>query len=179
MDQPNTLVVYYSDTGNTRLAAEQAASLLDAVLEPIQPRGLKAGLWGYLLRAWAAFRGRPAGIEDSRNDPRAFDLVVVCSPVWMGHISTPARAYLMRHVRNLRQIALVLTSSAGVKVKVARDLTDICGRQPVAVARITDADRKNGQDRDKITEFVALAKAAVLDGSVEASGGAKKSLIGG
>ncbi|GGX57142.1 flavodoxin family protein [Saccharospirillum salsuginis] len=88
----NTLVLYYSRTGNNRYLAEHVASHLNADLEAIRPR-----LGGLLFQILFSFLPFSPGIRPLTHDVQQYDRLVVCGPVWMGRLIAPLRTALKRY----------------------------------------------------------------------------------
>ncbi len=155
------LVVFYSETGNTRGAAEAVARRLNAELEAIEVEGLRSGLLGYGQRIWWALRGRPAAIAATKQDPADFDLVVLCSPVWAGHVSPPLRGYLLQAAGHLPAVALLVTSGGSNPGSAFTDMAALAGKTPVAELDISDRERRRGEDTTKLGAFIDKLEAEV------------------
>ncbi|MDK2882949.1 MAG: hypothetical protein PWP58_1285, partial [Bacillota bacterium] len=102
-------VVYYSRTGNTAEAATKLASLLEADIIRIEDLENRNGVTGFLRSAYEAVAGKNAAIAETDVDLSVYDLVVLCTPVWAGKISSPARAFLSMYGKSLRSVAYLLT----------------------------------------------------------------------
>ncbi|HNY23077.1 MAG TPA: hypothetical protein PKO22_13105 [Treponemataceae bacterium] len=87
-----TLVAYYSKSGNNEYLARRLASELGCDCERIAPRF--GGMFFQLL--FTAFK-KGFGIRSLSRDPAGYDRVVVCGPLWMGHLAYPALAFIKRH----------------------------------------------------------------------------------
>lgn len=82
------LVLYYSNTGNTRKVAKALAEQLGADLAEVTCRAYRAW-YGPLAMAWDIFtRHRPRVSVAVRKDAH-YDLVVLGSPVWAAHAAPP------------------------------------------------------------------------------------------
>ncbi|MFW6133034.1 MAG: flavodoxin family protein [Planctomycetota bacterium] len=87
------VVVYYSRTGKTKLAAEKLAAQLDADVEEIREDKDRSGLLGFLAAGKDAALGRAAELtsEHSLEGRRA---VVLATPVWAGTAAPAMFAYI-------------------------------------------------------------------------------------
>ena len=153
------LLVFYSDSGHTRKAIDGVATLLNAAgwqtaVEMIEPLDLKPGAWGFFMRALRAGTKRASAIAPPRHDPGDFDLVIIGSPLWGRHLSTPAQGYLKRTAAKLPPVAVVATMSGSPLAPLEKDVAEIIGRRPVAAVGITDRERVHGEDGGKIATFV-------------------------
>jgi len=165
MAEPHVIVAYYSQHGHTERVAQKLGEALNASLEPIVTSDLKHGMFGFLLQGWSAIRGHPARIEPIAHDPAAADLVIVGSPVWANHVSTPARAYLERHARACRAIALFVTLGGEQPHQALQDMAQACGRQPIARLAVHEADFSTGRVQDRIDGFVRQVRTALGGGT--------------
>ena len=96
-----TLVLYYSNTGNTQKCAEALAQQLGAELGEITC-GAYLRWYGPLAMAWDIFtRHRPR--VDVLTPPGAhYDLTVIGGPVWAARAARPAGARIRAPRRSLR-----------------------------------------------------------------------------
>jgi flavodoxin len=108
----NTLVVFYSRTGNTRRAAERLAKALDADLEEIREARDRAGMAGFLRSGYEAVARQCPPILPPRKAPRDYARVVLGTPVWAGRMASPVRSFLQGHGQDLRRLALFATCGA-------------------------------------------------------------------
>lgn len=154
MSGEKILTVYYSDTGHTKHVADEIAARLSTVLERIVAPGLRRGVWGALQRNWTAGFGRPVTIGAIGVRPGDFDLVIVGSPLWSGHASSPVRTWLKQHRPALTQAAFFLTSGRQSPGQGFDEMLSASGRNPVACLHVTDDDRSSGQDSGRIHDFI-------------------------
>lgn len=150
-----TLVVFYSESGHTRRAANRIAALLGAELEEIRAQGLWRGLGGYLQRIWLALRALQVGIAPPQKDPRNFARVLICSPVWAGHVSSPMRSYLIQMTGRLPEVAFVLTSGGRDVASALAEMAQLAGRTPLAEVAISARDRRRQEVEGKLDAFLA------------------------
>lgn len=127
MSDPKVLVVYFSRTGNTRRVALEIARQLGAEVEEIGSLDRRSGLIGYVRSAFEGWSGRAAAIRPPRLDPRAFDLVVIATPVWFASPASPTRAYLAAVAPALRNVAVVLTLGGAGDLRALGQLEEIVG----------------------------------------------------
>jgi flavodoxin len=151
------LVVYFSRSGYTQRMAEHIARVTAADCEAIRERSSRKGLRGYWRSAREALRGRAVDIEPDTLQPRDYALVIIGTPVWAGHVSSPVRAWITRHRDELRRVALFCTQGGSGGEKVLQQMAGLCERAPVATAIFSDAEIDGGQYLGK-----AHALAAVL-----------------
>lgn len=83
-------VVYYTRFGHTRALAEQLALELGAELREI--RGVRAH--SYPVMGFGAIFNAHFRIHPMDLDFSAFDVVVLCTPIWAGRPACPTRTFL-------------------------------------------------------------------------------------
>lgn len=150
------LVVYFSRTGYTRKVAEEIASRCGADLEAIEDLRSRAGLFGYLRSGREALRKQPADIRPAARNPSDYDLVVLGTPVWAGHVSSPMRAYLAAHGSALEQVAFFCTLGGSGAEAAFADMADLGRREPLASLALNDRELKRGGYADKLDRFLAV-----------------------
>jgi len=107
-----TLVVYYSRTGNNRFVAQRLADALTCEVEEIRPA---FGGFFFLLAGSALKIG--VGNRRLRNDPAAFDRVILCGPIWMGTVVQPLRAFLSKYRKTIKSLTFVTACGSDEKSK--------------------------------------------------------------
>ena len=155
----NILVVYFSRSGYTRRVAEYIAHAVGADCEAILEGRSRRGLLGYWRSAREGMRGIASDIEPGSANPRDYRLVVLGSPVWAGHVSSPVRAYIARHKTDLSNVALFCTEGGSGAPRVLQAMAALCGRTPVATAFFTDRDIDGAGFDSKAAPFISALTA--------------------
>ena len=84
------LVAYFSRTGSTERLALQLAQMVGADIELVKPLTSYAGTSGYFKGIWhSLLRHRPT--VSYERDAATYPVVIIGSPVWVGHICAPIR----------------------------------------------------------------------------------------
>jgi len=144
------LVAYYSRTGTTKHVAEQLAHSLGADIEVILDHVPRAGVLGYLRSTIDGTLRHYADIAASTHDPADYQLVLVGTPVWNRSISSPTRAYLARHWRDLPSVGFFCTFGGyGVQQAIGH-MTELCGKHPIWTLALRDHEVKRGYDATAI-----------------------------
>lgn len=143
-----TLVVYYSRSGTTKRVAGYLAEALGADLELIEEPRSRAGVGGYLRSAFEAVGKRLPSIQ-TRRDPRDYGLVVVGTPVWFGTMSSPVRAYLVAHAKQLPRAAFFAVMGGRGGDDAVREMQRATGAvsAPTCVLRQDDVEHDRYRDR--------------------------------
>ena len=155
------LLVYYSRSGVTRKAAEKIAELLrgtpgvELTIEEILDKKDRRGLRGWLGGGYDAMRKRPAAIEDVKVDVRAFDLVVIGTPVWAWTVTPAVRVFCEGHGRSAARVAFYCTMGGSGNERTFETMEQLCAKAPAATASFIDRNVKTGSP----DHFVAVARA--------------------
>ncbi len=152
------LVVYCSRTGHTESVARRIASQCGADLEAIEDSGNaigRDGVLGYVRSALEALLGVEPSIRPSKHSPKAYDLVIVGTPVWFWNMSSPVRSYLIRHRAEIQKVAFFCTLGGSGQEKVLGDLRELCRKPPVATLALTTRQVDANQDAQAVSKFVS------------------------
>lgn len=134
------LIVYCSRTGFTRKIAEEIGARCGGELEEIEEVRSRSGVLGYLRSAREALRKTVVEIRPGKSRPSEFDVVILGTPVWAGHVSSPMRAYVAAHKDELKQVALFCTLGGSGATSVLAEMAALCAREPLATVAVTDGD---------------------------------------
>jgi len=147
------LVVFYSRTGNTKMAASAIAGGLGCDIEEIVDTRDRSGVLGYMRAGMDATRKTPAAIKQATKDPAEYGLIIIGTPVWAWTVSAPVRAYLQRNMERLKKVAFFCTNS-GSESGAFREMENLCGKAPVGVLSLNEKDLKAGAHMQQVKEFV-------------------------
>ena len=105
------LCLYYSRTGNTKLAMEEIAAALDCECVRIRDRVDRDGAVGWLRCGLDAMRTRTRAMEpyETGRALQDYRLVILGTPIWAGRCSSIARGFLKRRGLEVQNVAYVLT----------------------------------------------------------------------
>ncbi|WP_404712624.1 flavodoxin family protein [Sphingomonas sp. MMS24-J13] len=154
------LVVYYSRTGRTHDVALTIARGCGADTERIYDARPRGGLRGWIRSAWEAVLQRPAGILATNRNPADYDLVILGSPVWVGHLSSPMRRYLNTHCADIARAALFVTEGGRGGSGALAEMADYCEGSPLATVELRDEDLGSSVSR-RLDAFVERIRKAV------------------
>ena len=85
---------------------------------------------------------------------RAYDLVVLGTPVWAGRMASPMRAYIAQERGRFKRIALFCTEGGANGERAMAQVAQLCGKEPVATLIVTERDLGSGADHQKVADFV-------------------------
>lgn len=166
---PRGLVVFYSLTGKTREAAQEVALAGGWDLAEIHDVRPRQGGWAMIRSVAEAIFGRCPAIHYRGPHPRAYDLVVVATPVWCGRVASPVRSFLKEYGNWFPRVAAVVTSGSLDGSPAARHLEDLLGWKCEAELLIPDAEIESGRYLDRLRAFVEKLEPARADRELAAA----------
>lgn len=130
-EEPKTLVLYYSLTGNTKLVAEEIASQLGADIEEIvcvnpYDTNFQACIQRCLLDREA---GTVTEIKPVKADLTKYDIIFIGYPVWFGTYAPPIATFLTNNNLSGKKIVPFCTFGSG---GLESSVNDIAAAQPNA-----------------------------------------------
>lgn len=145
------LVVYYSRSGFTKKLAIKLAENLNADIEELIDKNERKGFWGFMISGYEAVTRKEAKIFPLIKNPENYELVIVCSPVWVSSLSSPVRAFLNKNKDKIKNIAFISSykSSAG---KIFIQMEQI-SKKPLAEAGFTENDIKSQNFVNSLKSF--------------------------
>lgn len=152
---PKILIVYFSRTGHTERVAKALAERLDADLERIREKRSRLGFIGYWRSGREAMSGKLPTIETAEHDPADYDLVILGSPVWASHPSTPMSAYVAANKAKLKSIACFVTLGGSGAEKTMARMAEAAGKPALATLSATERQLKTGDWTNEIERFTS------------------------
>lgn len=146
------LVVYYSRSGFTKKVANKIAETLSADIEQLIDKNKRKGFFGFLFSGYEAVTKKEAKILPLEKDPQDYELVIVCSPVWAGSLSSPIRTFLNRSKEKIKNIAFVATYKAAAE-RIFEQMEQI-SKKPIATLGISENEIKSAGFESLINSFV-------------------------
>ena len=150
------LVVFYSRTGNTRRVAEEIINSLDCDIEEIIDTKNRSGMLGYIRSGRDANSRKLTVLKDIINDPSKFDLLIIGTPIWGGHVSTPVRTYIHQNQANFKSVAFFCTAGGKSFDGAFNDMRELCGVAPIENLGVQAKEVKDGSYKSKVAEFVKI-----------------------
>ena len=148
------LVVYYSRTGNTRKVAEEIRNSLDCDIEEIIDTKNRSGLLNYITSGYQASRKKLTTLENIKNDPASYDLLIIGTPVWASNVSTPIRTYINQNQAKFNNVAFFCTAGGSRFDGTFSELTELSGISPLARIGLKSNEIKDESYKTKIAEFI-------------------------
>lgn len=157
MDDIKMLVIFYSETGNTKHIAESISKSFNCDIEEIKENKHRKGIFKTIIEIKDAILGNESDICKCERDPSEYDIVIIGTPVWASHVTPAIRTYISKNKDKIKCTAFFNTHGTE-KVKVSRvfkDFEKIIAKKPKALMDISKAEIKNGDYEKKIEIFGA------------------------
>jgi menaquinone-dependent protoporphyrinogen IX oxidase len=149
------LVAYHSRTGITRQVALALVPRLAADLLEIRDVRPRDGMLGYLRSALEAMQASLPEIAPVTQELAGYDLIVLGTPVWVGHVSSPMRRFLRDHGQRLRRVAFFCTMGERGAESTFQQMRDLLGRDAEATLALTDRTVCQERHLRSLDEFAA------------------------
>jgi len=153
-----TLVVVYSETGNTLSVAKRIASKLNADLEVIEDKTNRKGILGFLRSGYEALKKKVPPIAEPKYNPDNYDLVVIGTPIWAGRMSSPVRAYLIHFHNHFCRVAFFTTSLTGSHRRAFAEMAELVSTKPLATVELTVSQVRKGKETGSFKAFIKALK---------------------
>lgn len=110
-DMPKTLIVFFSQSGNTRKCAETIRQLTGADLSELSPAVPYPRGYGRLLKETRKEAEKRAGreLEPLDFDPAVYDRLLIGCPNWWGALPSPVRTFIRKANLSSKEIAFFIT----------------------------------------------------------------------
>jgi len=130
-ESPKMLVLYYSQTGNTKMVAEEIANRLDADIEAIECVNPYDGDFQSTIERCMQEREQQLKpvIQPIQADLSKYDVIFLGYPVWFGTFAPPVAAFLEKADLSGKKVVPFCTFGSGGLDTSVKDLT---ARQPKA-----------------------------------------------
>jgi flavodoxin len=92
--QEKPLIVYFTLTGKNKIISEELQKQLNAPVAELKLVSERSGIWGFIVSGYENFFDKDAELQPFTTDLAPHNPIIICSPVWMGKLSSPARTFL-------------------------------------------------------------------------------------
>ena len=157
------LVVFYSRSGNTGRVAEEIRDRLECDIEEIIDTTNRSGPLGFIRSGRDARNRKLTVLKDIINDPSNYDLLIIGTPLWAWHVSTPIRTYIHQNQANFNSVAFFCTAGGTNMDGAFNDMRELCGVAPVETLGVFDKEIKDGSYKSKVTEFAKKIQFKMLN----------------
>ena len=154
------LIVYYSRTGTARLVAEQMAAQSGWQLAEVSDEYPRAGFFGDLrCMIETVFRKR---IKYHYAGPPLDEVeqVVVLAPIWMGHLASPMRDFLIDQSPFSANLSVICVMASRGAFNAIEEVMRVTSAVPAPVLALCQRDVLNGLSHSEIAGFIDQVKTA-------------------
>ncbi len=129
-----SIVIYFSKSGNIKKIASETAELIKADIKEIISLENMNGIFGFLKCGFQAITKKEARIGIVFDDLDSYDLVVICGPVWVGHMSSPIRAFLKEFSSKINNPAFIILHifKKNNYLNVIKEMSDLSKSKEIA-----------------------------------------------
>ncbi len=92
--QEQPLILYYTLTGKNKIIASELKNLLSCDVEEIKTASVRSGIWGFIVSGYENIFNKDAELQPFTRDLTGANPILICTPLWMQKISSPARTFL-------------------------------------------------------------------------------------
>ena len=112
----DTLILYYSRTGYTKLISETIAKGMGADIIEIKEVGTdRAGTWGFITAGIAAFLDQHGPITPEVINLDGYKNIIIASPIWSWNLATPIHSLLLKYHFKDQKIVLVTVANIDIQ----------------------------------------------------------------
>lgn len=160
MKTSDTLVVFYSRSGFTRRVAQTLAQALGADLEELHDGRNRSGFLGYLRSGMEATFGMLPRLTPLSADPKAYERVIVGTPIWNASVSSPVRSFLVGQGRGCKAVAFFCTLGGSGSARAFRQMVQACGKEPIATMALRDEEIGGPAQASQVARLVERLRPA-------------------
>ena len=130
-EAPKVLVLYYSQTGNTKMVAEEIAGKLGADVEAIEAAVPYDGSYQETISRCLEERqaGTAPACQPVKADIQAYDVIFLGYPIWFGTYAPPVAAWLNEVDLSGKKVVPFCTFGSG---GLDSSIRDLMAKQPEA-----------------------------------------------
>ncbi|MCX8188244.1 MAG: hypothetical protein N3F64_00865 [Nitrososphaeria archaeon] len=151
----NSLIVYYSRTGKNEELAKILQKKLGCEIERIEEYVSRNGVLGFLRSGMQATFKKMSEIKPTKNDPKDYDIIIVVSPIWAGHIPPPVRTYIYKNKEKIGKIAYASVSYSGYgNTRVLKDLEHLASKKVSAHLLLKEKEMASKAHLNAIESFL-------------------------
>lgn len=104
----DTLIVYFSKTGNVKEMAGELAVKRNTDIFEIDDLVNREGFCGFAKSGYQALRKKSTPIARINIDLSKYTTAIVCGPIWAGNMTPPIRTFLKDYSGNFKNIEYVI-----------------------------------------------------------------------
>jgi hypothetical protein len=80
-------------------------------------------------------------------------MVVIGTPIWIGHPAPPVRTWVKRNAQHFKQVAFFCTEGGSGDLKAFAELSQLCGKTPAATLTVTERQLPIDKHVQRLNQF--------------------------
>lgn len=92
--QGKPLILYYTLTGKNKIIAGELKQQLSCDVGEIKTVSERSGIWGFIVSGYENIFDKDAELQPFTMNLKDTNPIIICTPLWMQKISSPARTFL-------------------------------------------------------------------------------------
>ena len=150
-----TVIVYFSRAGHTRKVANALAEHLNADTAEITEQKKRNGMLGFIRSGRESMANKIPEIDPITANISDYDRVIIAAPIWAGNLSTPARAFLIKHKDLIKEAAFCITMNGKEPEKALATMKELSGKTPIATVALRAENIDDNSYLPELEAFVA------------------------
>ena len=158
MKKQKILVIYYSRTGTTAIAAEKIAKELKCDIYPLIDFHKREGAIEWLLAGRDALNEKMTKIKEPKINLENYSSVIIGTPNWAGSVTPAIRTFIFKNKSKIKNAAFFCTAGGNNPSKIFIQMEKILGKKPLGTVLFKTADVRNGNYLTILKEFCKKIK---------------------
>ncbi len=160
------LVIYYSRTGKTKIAAQQIAKELNCEIEEIIDFKNRQGVLGYLLAGREAMFKKLTNIKKIEKELSDYDLIIIGTPIWAFDMSVAVRTFVASYKNHFKKLAFFCVMGGLGDQRAFKNMEGLVGLKPIATLALRESQVKKGEYDEPIKQFIKQIKNLIISQSL-------------
>lgn len=123
-------------------------------IEEIVDTKKRSGLIGWIGAGKDGAKGIETTIQEIKNDPGEYDVVVIGTPVWASGMAAAIRTYITQNKDKFKRAAFFCTCSGSGGGKTLPDMITLSGVVPLGQDWFRDKTIESGETQEKVDKLV-------------------------
>ena len=153
----DTLILYYSRTGNTKAACEVLQQALGADILELQDMKNREGKLGFFRSIVECVFNIETKIYPAKPDYDSYDNIILGTPVWGGGLSLATRALLAHNYFDFKKVIIFVTTNgeeSKTQTEKARNLVRQSGGNPGPFFQVLARKKIDGKRFDRTLDEI-------------------------
>jgi len=146
----NSLILFYSRSGTTKIVATKIAEVLNCDMEEIIDCKNRSGILGWLCSGRDAFRRYFTEIKPVTKNLGSYEHIIIGTPVWAGNITPAIRTLVKNFYEKFNKVTFFCTMSGDGNKKVFKELEFLCQQKPLLTLAIKRSEVLSGKYVEKL-----------------------------